>query len=223
MKAETEKDQNQTGIDIPVQTDSSEAEVAETTPPNDAESKAQTAAQAETTADADKAEEQAAQQQEGPQPPSTEDLLAQAQKRADENFDRYMRLNAEFDNFKKRMARENSDRLKYYNMDFIKELLPSVDSLEHAIEHGKKDNAEIKGLLEGIEMVYKLIQDTFSKFGVSQISAKGETFDPNCHQAVGTVESTEVEENKVVDEFQKGYYLHERIVRPAMVRVSKKA
>lgn len=166
----------------------------------------------------------------GPQPAeeeektelSPEEQLKQAEASSKEMYDRYLRLNAEFENFKKRMAKENSDRLKYNNMGLIKELLPAIDSLERAIEHAQKDDVETQGMLEGIQMVYKMIQDALEKIGVSKIKAMGELFDPNCHQAIGMVESETVPENHVVDEYQVGYFLHDRIVRPAMVRVSKK-
>ena len=136
--------------------------------------------------------------------------------------DRYLRLNAEFDNYKKRMMRENSDRLKYFNMELIKELLPSVDNLERAISHAGDENSDLENMIEGLQMVYKGMQEAFGKFGVSEIESIGKEFDPNCHQAVGMIESQKVPENHVAEECLKGYYLHDRIIRPTMVRVSGK-
>lgn len=150
------------------------------------------------------------------------DKIADLEKCLNDKNDQHLRLNAEFENFKRRMTKENADRLKYYHIGLIKELLPALDSLEHAIDHGKKDNATVDAILEGIEMVYKINQEALGKFSVKKIEAKGEAFDPNIHQAVGTVESEEVPEDHVVDEFQVGYLLHDRVIRPAMVRVSKK-
>ncbi|MGK5092499.1 nucleotide exchange factor GrpE [Deltaproteobacteria bacterium TL4] len=149
--------------------------------------------------------------------------LAQAEEKARETYDRYLRLNAEFDNFKKRMAKENSDKFKYYNMGLIKELLPAIDSFDRAIAHASKNETSDGSLQEGLGLVRKMMMDAFEKSGVSVIAAVGEVFDPNCHQAIGMVESDTVPENHVVDEFQPGYFLYDRIIRPAMVRVAKKS
>ena len=154
--------------------------------------------------------------------PTVEERAADAESKYKEMQDRYLRLNAEFDNYKKRMMRENSDRLKYFNMELIKELLPSVDNLERAISHAGDENSDLENMIEGLQMVYKAIQEAFGKFGVSKIESIGKEFDPNCHQAVGMIESQEVPENHVAEECLKGYYLHDRIIRPTMVRVSGK-
>ena len=154
--------------------------------------------------------------------PTLEERAADAESKYKEMQDRYLRLNAEFDNYKKRMMRENSDRLKYFNMELIKELLPSVDNLERAISHAGDDNSDLENMIEGLQMVYKGMQEAFGKFGVSEIESIGKKFDPNCHQAVGMIVSQEVPENHVAEECLKGYYLHDRIIRPTMVRVSGK-
>ena len=154
--------------------------------------------------------------------PTVEERAADAESKYKEMQDRYLRLNAEFDNYKKRMMRENSDRLKYFNMELIKELLPSVDNLERAISHAGEENSDLENMIEGLQMVYKGMQEAFGKFGVSEIESIGKEFDPNCHQAVGMIESQEVPENHVAEECLKGYYLHDRIIRPTMVRVSGK-
>ena len=153
---------------------------------------------------------------------TVEERAADAELKYKEMQERYLRLNAEFDNYKKRMMRENSDRLKYFNMELIKELLPSVDNLERAISHAGDENSDLENMIEGLQMVYKGMQEAFGKFGVSEIESIGKEFDPNCHQAVGMVESQEVPENHVAEECLKGYYLHDRIIRPTMVRVSGK-
>ena len=154
--------------------------------------------------------------------PTLEERAADAESKYKEMQDRYLRLNAEFDNYKKRMMRENSDRLKYFNMELIKELLPSVDNLERAISHAGDENSDLENMIEGLQMVYKGMQEAFGKFGVSEIESIGKEFDPNCHQAVGMIESQVVPENHVAEECLKGYYLHDRIIRPTMVRVSGK-
>ena len=154
--------------------------------------------------------------------PTVEERAADAESKYKEMQDRYLRLNAEFDNYKKRMMRETGDRLKYFNMELIKELLPSVDNLERAISHAGDDHSDLENMIEGLQMVYKGMQEAFGKFGVSEIESIGKEFDPNCHQAVGMIESQEVPENHVAEECLKGYYLHDRIIRPTMVRVSGK-
>ena len=151
-----------------------------------------------------------------------EDLLEKERIRAQNMEDRFLRVNAEFENYKKRMIRESSDRLKYFHLDFIKELLPSLDNLERAISHAKSENNDVDSMIEGLEMVNKMTHEVFEKFGVSKVDTIGEVFDPNFHQAVGVVESDSVPENHIVEECLGGYLLHDRIIRPAMVRVSGK-
>jgi len=151
-----------------------------------------------------------------------EDLLEKERIRAQNMEDRFLRVNAEFENYKKRMIRESSDRLKYFNLDFIKELLPSLDNLERAISHAKSENNDVDSMIEGLEMVNKMTHEVFEKFGVSRVDTIGEVFDPNFHQAVGVVESDSVPENHIVEECLGGYLLHDRIIRPAMVMVSGK-
>ena len=133
-----------------------------------------------------------------------------------------LRQHAEMDNFRKRMAREQADRLKYNHMELIRELLPAIDSLERALNHSQQQEDASGSIIEGIEMVNRMMQESLNKFGVSRIEPQGEPFDPNCHQAVGMVLTDEVPENHVLDVFQVGYYLHDRVVRPAMVRVAEK-
>jgi molecular chaperone GrpE len=151
-----------------------------------------------------------------------EDLLEKERIRAQNMEDRFLRVNAEFENYKKRMIRESSDRLKYFHLDLIKELLPSLDNLERAISHAKSGNNDVDSMIEGLEMVNKMTHEVFEKFGVSRVDTIGEVFDPNFHQAVGVVESDSVPENHIVEECLGGYLLHDRIIRPAMVRVSGK-
>ena len=152
-----------------------------------------------------------------------EDLLEKERIRAENMEERFLRVNAEFENYKKRMIRESSDRLKYFHLDLIKELLPSLDNLDRAISHAKSENNNVESMIEGLEMVNKITHEVFEKFGVSRVNTVGELFDPNFHQAVGVVESGSVPENHIVEECLGGYLLHDRIIRPAMVRVSGKS
>ena len=151
-----------------------------------------------------------------------EDLLEKERTRAQNMEDRYLRVNAEFENYKKRMLRESSDRFKFFNLDLIKELLPSIDNIDRAISHAKSDNTDVDSIIVGLEMVDKVTHEVFEKFGVTRIKTVGQEFDPNIHQAVGVDDSDSVPENQVVEECLGGYTLHGRIIRPAMVRVSGK-
>ncbi len=134
--------------------------------------------------------------------------------------DKYLRLAAEFDNYKRRAQRDQTDGIRFANEKILKDLLPIMDNLERAIQCGT-DQTGNGGLLEGVELTYKQFLETLSKFGVRQISSVGELFDPAMHQAVAQVDSDTANPNTVVEEFQKGYFLHERILRPAMVTVAK--
>ena len=151
-----------------------------------------------------------------------ENLLEKDRSHARNMEERFLRVNAEFENYKKRIVRENSERFKYFNLDLIKELLPSLDNLERAITHAKSENKDFDSMIEGLEMVNKMTHEVFEKFGVSRVNTVGEVFDPNIHQAVGLVQSDSVPENHIVEECLGGYLLHDRIIRPAMVRVSGK-
>jgi molecular chaperone GrpE len=134
--------------------------------------------------------------------------------------EKYLRLAAEFENYKRRAQRDQSDAIRFGNESLLKNLLPVIDNLERAIQCAK--DAGTKGpLLEGVELTHKQFLETVSKVGVRQISSKGNSFDPAVHQAVVQVDSDNTAPNTVVDEFQKGYFLHDRVLRPAMVSVAK--
>lgn len=133
-----------------------------------------------------------------------------------------LRIQAETENFKKRMNREKEDFVKFSSEKTVKELLPVVDNLERAVLHAKESGEE-GVFLEGVEMTLTLFQQTLEKLGVTPIAALGETFNPERHEAVQQVESADHEPNVVVSEFQKGYMLNARLIRPAMVVVSKAA
>ena len=148
------------------------------------------------------------------------DLLEAKEKEAAENYDRLLRAQAEFENYKKRMEREKADTIKFCNEEIVRELLPVIDNLEMALEHGQNSHNS-KSLIEGVEMVLNELLKSMEKFGVTSFSSVGEPFDPNCHEAMMQIETDEYDENSVVSEFQKGYYLNERLLRPAKVTVSK--
>jgi molecular chaperone GrpE len=139
---------------------------------------------------------------------------------AKENYERLLRQAAEMENLKKRTAREKADAIRYGNESLVKDLLPALDNLERALDYAK-GGGDGKPLLEGIEMVLKSLVETLGKHGVTQISAVGERFDPGRHEAIAQIESQEHAPNSVVQEHQKGYYLLDRLLRPAQVIVAK--
>lgn len=136
--------------------------------------------------------------------------------------DRLLRLHAEFENYKKRAARERSEFVRFANEGLLLELLPVVDSLEHATAT-TRSGVDAQGVAEGLDVIRRLFQATLEKAAVKSIEALGHEFDPNFHQAVAQVESTDGRDNIVVEEVRKGYLLEGRLLRPAMVKVSKGA
>ena len=136
--------------------------------------------------------------------------------------DMMLRLAAEMDNYKKRVAKERNSLIKYGSQSILQELLPILDNFERAIDSAGKLR-DFDSFLEGVGMILKQMCDALERKGISIIKAVGETFDPNVHEAVVHVASEEYPENTVVEEFQKGYMLHDRVVRPSMVAVSKGA
>ncbi len=132
-------------------------------------------------------------------------------------LDRAARLQAEFDNFRKRNAKEQQEFRDYALAEALKSLLPILDSLDRAV---KTDAASVSDLRAGVELIDKQFHDALAKLGVQPVPAQGEPFDPNLHQAVQMVDTHEVPDNEVIDELQRGYRLKDRLLRPAMVRVA---
>jgi molecular chaperone GrpE len=147
--------------------------------------------------------------------------LAAKEQEAKENYDRLLRISAEFDNYKKRTSRELEEFRKFANQSLIKELLSVVDNLELAMESTNGHQTIDQGLLQGLEMTHKEILKVFEKFNVKPIEAKGQVFDPNFHEAVMQEETDEVEANTIVNELQKGYLINDRLLRPSMVVVAR--
>lgn len=139
---------------------------------------------------------------------------------AKNNYERMLRQAAELENFRKRSARERDDAIRFANESLIKDLLPVVDNLERAIAHAS-GGGNGKPLVDGVEMVLRGMLDVLAKHGVSPISAQGQAFDPNKHEAMSQVESDAHEPNSVVEELHKGYLLRDRLLRPALVSVAK--
>ena len=150
------------------------------------------------------------------------DELEAARQECQEAKDQLLRLAAEFENYKKRMERTRSTALKYAEENLIKELLPSVDNLERAIEHAQKVGNDSE-LLQGVELTFKGLIAALEKFEVTPLESIGQPFDPNFHEALAMDHSDEVDENHVLVEFEKGYHYKDKLVRPAKVVVSKGA
>jgi molecular chaperone GrpE len=136
--------------------------------------------------------------------------------------ERVLRSAADAENFKKRLQREKEEQTRYANESLMRELLPVIDNLERALEHSEA-GADQGGLVEGLTMTLKGFLDTLTRFGCTQVEAAGKPFDPNFHEAVSQEESADHEPNTVLVELQKGYMLKERLLRPAMVLVSKRS
>lgn len=142
------------------------------------------------------------------------------EREAKENYDRFLRQTAELENFKKRAAREKADAVRYANETLIRDLLQVIDNLERAVEHAQ-GGGNGKPLVEGVTMVLKGFLDVLARHGVTLISAKGQSFDPEKHEAIAQIETDQVQPNTVVEEHHKGYYLFDRLLRPSLVTVAK--
>jgi molecular chaperone GrpE len=156
----------------------------------------------------------------GQKSPSQEKDIASLEAALESEKDRFMRLSAEFDNYRKRKQREIDEFRKFANETVFKQFLSVVDNLERAIVSAET-NKDPDSLLEGVKMTHKEILKVFQDFNVKTVKAENQSFDPNFHQAVTQKETDEVPENTITDVLQTGYLLHDRLIRPAMVVVSK--
>jgi molecular chaperone GrpE len=151
-----------------------------------------------------------------------EGKIESLKKEAKENHDRMLRMAAEFENYKKRATREMNDFRKFANENFVKAMLPVVDNLDRAIESSSNDKNANNSVVEGVSMTLKEILKVFEEFNVKPFESLGKPFDPNFHQAVMQEQGETYPDNTVIKELQKGYMIHDRLLRPAMVVVSKK-
>src|SRR5437867_10119357 len=158
-----------------------------------------------------------------PATPTEKQELENLRQERDNLYDRLLRKQAEFENYKKRMDREKSEFMQFASSELMKELLNALDSFDLAIKNAAAESPGGENALLGFELIYKQLQDTLARFGLKPIEAKGKKFDPNFHQAVSTQAANEIEENTVIEELRKGYVLHGRLLRPAMVSVAVKA
>jgi len=148
-----------------------------------------------------------------------EEKIVELQQEKDESYNKLLRIQAEYDNFKKRTQKEKQSERKYKSQDLINELLPAIDNFERALKVEIGEDAS--NFVEGMSMVYRQILDALESQGVEEIKSVGEEFDPNVHHAVMQVEDDEHESNIILEEMQKGYMLKDRVIRPAMVKVNK--
>ncbi|AQS55342.1 nucleotide exchange factor GrpE [Novibacillus thermophilus] len=147
--------------------------------------------------------------------------VSKLERELSEMKDRYLRVQADLENFRRRTRKEKEEQAKYAALPVVKALLPALDNLERALDAARSENASSDGLGQGVEMVTKQMFDILKEFGLESIPSVGEPFNPEFHEAVMTVESEEHESGTVVEELQKGYLLKDRVIRPAMVKVSQ--
>src|SRR3990172_1490797 len=145
---------------------------------------------------------------------------AQEKSATEELNNKYLRLYAEFDNYKKRVNKDKEELVKYGNESLIYELLPVIDSLELALKHATEE--PLTGIVQGVEMTLKELQRTLEKFGLIKIDAKGQKFDPSVHHAMTQVEREDLAEKMVAEELRTGYTYRDKVLRPSLVSVSLK-
>jgi molecular chaperone GrpE len=151
---------------------------------------------------------------------SREAELKKLREERDTLFDRLARLQAEFDNYRKRAAKENADFRDYAVADTMRSLLPVIDNLSLAVKNASASGEDFR---KGVELIHKQLQGILEKLNIQRVPARGEPFDPRYHEAIEMVESDEVPDHHVLEELQPGYRIKDRLLRPAMVRVAKKA
>jgi len=148
------------------------------------------------------------------------DPLAEAQAEAAKNWDLFLRERAELENFRKRTQRDKEEFRIFTRKELLLEVLPVLDNLERALDHAGQ-SGEGQGLLEGVTMTVVQFRKVIEDFGARPMTTIGAPFDPNLHQAMGQLETAGQPPGTVVSEYQKGYLLHERLLRPALVVVAK--
>jgi len=134
--------------------------------------------------------------------------------------DKYLRLYADFENYRKRVNKDKEELVKYGNENLLYDLLPVIDNLEMALQHASNDVSS--GLVQGVEITLKELRKTLEKFGLTPIEAFGKPFDPLVHHAMSQAERDDVDEKTVIEEYRKGYRLRDKVLRPSLVAVSKK-
>jgi molecular chaperone GrpE len=156
--------------------------------------------------------------------PATDEELDRLRKELAAAGDRLVRHQADFENFRKRAMRERQESQQYGGQNLVKDLVSVVDNLDRAVEHAQhSEGGDLKSLLQGVELVQREFLAVLAKHNIHEIEADGRPFDPNVHEAMAQAPSASVPPNTVVSVFQKGYQLHDRLIRPARVVVAKAA
>ncbi|MGO4541113.1 nucleotide exchange factor GrpE [Paenibacillus sp. 2TAB19] len=150
---------------------------------------------------------------------ATDSRYAELEKQAEEAQQRYLRAQADFDNFRRRTTKEKEELAQYASMKLITQLLPVVDNFDRAMAAASA-NGDFESLAKGVEMIFRQLEQTLTGEGLKAMNVVGEPFNPEFHQAIMQVESDEHEEGIIVEEVQKGYMLKDKVLRPAMVKVS---
>ncbi|KAI4800885.1 hypothetical protein KUCAC02_007003 [Chaenocephalus aceratus] len=148
------------------------------------------------------------------------DMILKLTTERDELEDRYLRKQADFENYRKRMTKEKQDAIQYANTELMRLLLDVLDNLERAKEASCNESVDIETVKKGVELISQTLYSTLSSRGLSRIEALGKAFDPGCHQAISSIEDSNVSESTITEEYQSGYCLFDRVLRPTMVRVS---
>lgn len=151
---------------------------------------------------------------------AAKERIAELESKLEEAENRIFRLQADFENSRRRARLDLEASEKYRAKSLISDLLPAIDNFERALQM-ETDNEQAKSILQGMEMVYRSLLEAIKKEGAEQIEAVGKEFDPHMHQAVMQVDDENFDSNIVVEEFQKGYKLKDRVIRPAMVKVNQ--
>ncbi|MFC5651774.1 nucleotide exchange factor GrpE [Paenibacillus solisilvae] len=150
---------------------------------------------------------------------SEDSRIDELTKLADENHQRFLRVQADFDNFRRRTLKEKEELGQYASMKLIGQLLPVVDNFGRAIE-AAKSGGDVESFAKGVDMIFRQLEQVLEQEGLKAMETVGQPFNPEVHQAIMQVESDEHEEGIVVEEVQKGYMLKDKVLRPAMVKVS---
>jgi molecular chaperone GrpE len=155
-------------------------------------------------------------------PEQLEELKVRAEK-ADDHWGRLVRTSADFDNFKKRAAREKQDAIRYANEGLLEKLVPVLDNFDAALSAAQTSSADgAQSLQTGVAMIFQQLKKVLTESGLEEVDATGQAFDPNLHEAVSQQESKDVPEGNVLQQLRKGYKLRDRLLRPATVVVAKK-
>nr|WP_281280400.1 nucleotide exchange factor GrpE [Paenibacillus koleovorans] len=147
-------------------------------------------------------------------------MAEEQRKTAEEHYQRYLRTQADFDNFRRRSRQEKEDFAKYASAKLLEQLLPVVDNFERALGT-TRESRDFDALIKGVDMIFRQLDQVLVQEGLTPMNAVGQPFNPEFHQAIMQVESEEHEEGIVVEEIQKGYMLKDKVLRPAMVKVSQ--